>query len=261
LKKGYVIFILAFIGLSTAITLYLAHIGFLSDPSREFLVLMEGAVIAELIVFGMLEHLKKPTITIEPHFRMKDIGFFLTVKGRNILNARAFCDGNPVKWADIDAEKKETETKDLRAGEVSLFFPFEIILSEVRLASDRQIVGVMVIEKEVIYGDDSTSALRRVVYSDEFSVPRGRFVGSDGIGDWKPFTPEFHSSIRVTGEGIEEEINRRIDFKCGFSFQRKSESDSIGDISIDCHFKKIKRSTSHASAQHRGYSISVPDTN
>jgi hypothetical protein len=221
----------------TGLTLYAAFVGYIAQPLWELFLVIEGSVIAELILAYLADRLRHPTILITPIAKMLDIGFNIQIKEKNIQKASVYCDDTKINWKEQDG--KEKESKDLRVGETSSFYPFRIILSEERLQQDKQVIRVSVVQKIVEYGENYTKSFERPFYSSFFDIPRGSFSTRPKMPIPYGF-PKFHCYVRLTGEGIEEEVNRLLDFSCTFCFDRYVKSDRIEDVYVQCDFSQTK---------------------
>lgn len=196
-------------------------------------------MIAGLILTELADRLNKPTITIEPFSRMLYIGFAVKVKNKTVRNAAVFCDGTKINWKELDGGEKGL--KDLRAGEFSFFFPYRIEVSSVELKGDKQKIDVSIVQKMVTHGTNFTKDFERIIYRNYFNIPMGKFFGLGKEGDDYIY-PTIHCEIHITGEEIEEEVNRLVDFPCWLSFQRWADSSKIEDLHIECRFgRKTKR--------------------
>ncbi len=68
----------------TGLTLYFALVGILVEPFRELLIVVEGAVIAELILTKLADVFSKPRILLRPMKFNGSFGFSVQVKDKNI---------------------------------------------------------------------------------------------------------------------------------------------------------------------------------
>lgn len=221
----------------TFLTLYLAFANFLVEPFTALFLVIEGSVIADLILTALSDRLRQPTILVMPTSRMFDVGFYVRVKDKNVQNASVFCDNTRINWKEEDG--KEKETKNLRVGEVSYFYPFRIILSDEQLQNNKQIIKVSIVQKMASCMENRIESFERPLYFSYFDVPRGSFPTMKATKASHGF-PRFYCNVRLTGEGIEEEINRYLDFSCTFDFGRFAESDRIEDVRVRCDFSDTK---------------------
>ena len=209
------------IAISTALTLYLAYIGVLVEPFRELLIVVEGALIAELFLSKLTDVFRKPTIIIRPISRNNELGFALRVKDKNIENARVFCNEFPVNWRETNGDEKEMDT--LFVGKVVTFFPFQNNISIEKVTAEKQAILVSIIRKGV----------QRPWHVEQLSVPKGCF-------SLKEIRIYMGCFIRIIGLGIEDPIDRYIDLTCYLDLLREKESDAVEAITADFDFRNIE---------------------
>lgn len=225
----------------TALTLYLAFVKFLVEPFTGLFLVIEGTMIAELTLLKLSGLFKKPTIILKPTYKMSDVGFYVKVKNKNIRDAKVFCDDTHIKWREKDGTEKEK--RDLHVGDIAFFYPFKIVVSEGITSKfteeNKQCILVTIKQKMVTYGQNFTDESDRSIYHEQFMLHKGAF-GSIKIKKSHYWFPKFHCNIRMTGEGIEDEIDTWFDAECTFCFSRYNDTDNIDDIWVRCDFEDYK---------------------
>ncbi len=214
---------------ATGITVYLAFIGLVTDPFRDLLYVIEGAVIVELSVIELSKRLNEPIILIEPHCKMEKVGFSVKVKDKNISDATVLCDGMQVKWEELDGT--EVPSKNLHVGGIpSFLYPFWLELGKFGSVDDsNQYVPISILQKYIIWGANFTEVEYRLVYDGTLTLPRGAFKLTGGTTNAEK---QFDTNIRICGEGIEEELNRFFEVHFEPLFERDIDSDRLEDITL-----------------------------
>lgn len=194
---------------------------------------IEGVIIADFIITEVTRPLREPEISVEPTSKMFDLGFVVTLKDKNILNATAYCDGTRFNWQERDG--KESQTKTLLVGDIgATFYPFKIELANNQVADEYQIVEFSIKQKITEYGENLQKSFEREIFHDYYKIPRGTFYGLIPKGS----TPQIYCNIRLVGEGIERAISRWITVRLRPIFERPSNSDDIDKVFLFCDFRE-----------------------
>ena len=135
---------MVFITLASVILFYYYNV--LLNPVTDLIMTIEGVIIADFIITEVTRPLREPEISVEPTSKMFDLGFVVTLKDKNILNATAYCDGTRFNWQERDG--KESQTKTLLVGDIgATFYPFKIELANNQVADEYQIVEFSIKQK------------------------------------------------------------------------------------------------------------------
>ena len=224
----------------SGVILSLASFGLLAAPFKELLIVIDGTVIASLVLTEIDKRLKQPIILITPDSKMFDIGFNVEVKDKNIQNATVLCDDTRFNWVDRDG--KETESQNLLVGNIpACFYPFKAKILSKQITDKEQILNLSITQKMAEYGDNFKETFERTVYSGDFPLPRGSFGAIKFKSDFAIIVPEISCKVRLIGEGIEEKINRQMTFEIYPIFMRTTESDKVEAITLFYDFAKPKK--------------------
>jgi hypothetical protein len=74
------------------LTIYITLVSHIPQTFWELLIVVEGAVIADLFLHELAEKLEEPTILMEPWSKNSDVGFSVRVKDKNVKDASVYCD-------------------------------------------------------------------------------------------------------------------------------------------------------------------------
>jgi hypothetical protein len=229
--------------LATSVTTYYATIGVLKDPLQTLLLATEAVMIGEMILAQAYSELKEPTIEIKPTWKIGKMGFSVSVKAKNILDATILCNGARCPWED--KEGSLFGKKSLFVGdEPSLFFPFDIELRESRedyLHDGLQGVTLSVRQRKTGYGVNYTAPYEQAFYNGTFRIPRGQFTPMSVRARRPKGRPNFEAKVRIIGIGVEENPEQTVKVRFTPMFERNQRSDKIEDLMVWYDFRVIRK--------------------
>jgi hypothetical protein len=225
LRKG-IILISAWVTvlLVTILTLIIASKNVLKEPLRELLIVIEGAVIAELSLIELSKRLGEPTILFEPCHKMKKVGFSVKVKDKPINDARVTCNGVPIPWEELDST--ELPSKKLQVGARAYFFPFHIEIENRAVTEEGQTVEITLYQNKS-ENDDLDKPRPFDLAFGRYIVPRGTF---EPVKCKELIKPNFEVNIRMTGDEIGHEVDRYFGVTFWPVMSREIDSDKFEDI-------------------------------
>ena len=167
-----------------------------------YIISFISGVVSVLLREVLANYLKKPRIVIETVHRGDKLGFSVSVKRKMVKDAHVKCNNIAYTWENGNTIEK----KDLHVGDApSLFFPYRISAECVEDVSHWErkegqttvtpVCGIAINVKEITTLDNAFSVI--------YSLPKGAtayFIDSKYAK-----YPQFTASIRIVGEGIEEE--------------------------------------------------------
>lgn len=214
--------------LATIVTVY-SNLGVgVGDSIKSFLIVLEGSVIAGLILLDLTNRLAEPTILIEPCYLGSKVGFSVRVKDKSVNDAMVTCNEIAVDWESLDG-KSHQPSKKLQVGVRSYFFPFHYEFSSSSSVGDKgQNVTIVLYQNKSVY--DDPEKLRPVALTDGYyTVPKGAFEPIQGEAIMEP---HFEANIRITGDEIGKEVDRLFDVYFWPVFFREVDSDKFEDIEL-----------------------------
>lgn len=162
-----------------------------------------GVVIGEVALYAYMKARERPKIVIDVARKEEKLGFKVSVKRRMIKDARIRCNNISYPWEENNTN---IGRKDLYVGdEPSLFFPFQAKVEYVDDVSNFERVvaegseesgkGILITVRDI--------ATQKIIYRYLISIPT-HTVTMQLYARYAD-KPRFSASIRIIGEGIEEE--------------------------------------------------------
>jgi hypothetical protein len=167
-----------------------------------YIITFIGGVVTVVLSEVLMDYLKKPKFIIETIHKGDKLGFNVRVKKRTVKDARIRCNNIDYFWENGN----KIERKDLYVGDnPSSFYPFQVTVEYAEdvsnyprwVSSDKEYEkgGVLLTVREI--------TTQKTVYVEAFPIPKGVTI----MWFYSHYTekPLFNASIRLIGEGIEEE--------------------------------------------------------
>jgi hypothetical protein len=162
------------------ITIYHAgSIALLRQGLFEFLITVEGVVVAELLIYEMLKASEETELKIKIHSKKERLGFSVESVNKTIKDAYPICNDIRYQWEDEDGSLHNVT--DLYVGaKPSYFYPFTV--------TTEQIDGMPGMVFSEAQGIDY---IGKIPHEDKADSHNGIIPGLPDV------------SIRIVGEGIE----------------------------------------------------------
>jgi hypothetical protein len=111
------------------VTLYVNSLALLQQGLFEFLITLEGVVIAELALYEILKASEETELVIKMHGKKGKLGFSVESKNKTIKDAYPICNDFRYQWEDDDGSSHKVT--DLYVGaKPSCFYPFKVEVNE-----------------------------------------------------------------------------------------------------------------------------------
>ncbi len=236
-KSNILISVWSTVLVTTGIILYLVFVEWIPEQYIDFLYVIVGTAIINLLFIELSKRLREPIILIEPCNKLTKVGFSVRVKDKPVRDASVICNEIAVPWENLDGN--EYPSKKLQVGaNPSYFFPFFYEFTNSSITDTEQFVIIRLYQNKSVY-DNRTKPQPILLTDGYYTIPRGYFEPTCGKTQIKP---HFEANIRITGDEIGEEVYRSFNVHFWPVFQRETESDKFEDIELaGLGFKAVEK--------------------